>query len=115
MLEYDKIKERDVKNKCVSEYRRRARLILKSKLNGRNKNIAINIWAVAILRYGAGIIERRAEELKDMDRKTRKLLTIHKSLHPKSDVDRLYVCRREGGRGLISCEDAVRSEANNLG
>ena len=28
-------------------------------------------------------------------------------LHPKSDIDRLYLPRREGGRGLISAADAV--------
>ena len=40
-----------------------------------------------------------------LDRKTRKLFTIYGALHPKSDVDRLYIPRREGGRGLISIED----------
>ena len=31
---------------------------------------------------------------------------MHKALHPK-DVDRLYVSRKEGGRGLTSIEDTV--------
>ena len=26
---------------------------------------------------------------------------MHKALHPRDDVDRLYVSRREGGRGRI--------------
>ena len=34
-------------------------------------------------------------------------MTMHKALHPKSDVDRLYLPRKEGGRGLISVEDTV--------
>ena len=50
-----------------------------------------------------------------MDRKTRKLMTIHGALHPKSDVDRIYVPRGKGGRGLISCEGCIRSEENSLG
>ena len=37
-----------------------------------------------------------------VDRKTRKLFTIYGALHPKSDVDRLYIPRKEGGIGLIS-------------
>ena len=32
---------------------------------------------------------------------------MHNALHPKSDIDRLYLPRREGGRGLISAADAV--------
>ena len=55
------------------------------------------------------------DELKELDRKTRKLLTMHKGLHPKSDVNRLYVSRKEGGRGLVSCESTIRGEVNNLG
>ena len=36
-------------------------------------------------------------------------------LHPKSDIDRLYLKRKHGGRGLISIEMCVRLERNNLG
>ena len=32
---------------------------------------------------------------------------MYGALHPKSDVDRLYIPRNEGGRGLISIEDCV--------
>ena len=34
-------------------------------------------------------------------------MTMHKALHPKDDVDRLYVSRKDGGRGLSSIEDSV--------
>ena len=49
-----------------------------------------------------------------MDRKTRKLLTIHGTLHPRSNVNRLYLPRREGGRGLTSVEDAINTEGRNI-
>ena len=32
---------------------------------------------------------------------------MHKALHPRNDVDRLYVARKERGRGLASIEDSV--------
>ena len=32
---------------------------------------------------------------------------MYKALHPRDDVDRLYVSRKEGGRGLASIEDSV--------
>ena len=90
-------------------------MILKSKLNGRNKVTAINTWAVAIFRYGAGIIQWKASELKDLDRKSRKTMTVYGGLHPKSNVDGLYVKRKEGCRGLISVERCIREKENSLG
>ena len=41
ITELDKIKETEMKEKITKEYKRRQRLILKSKLNGRNKVTAI--------------------------------------------------------------------------
>ena len=39
-----------------------------------------------------------------MDRKIRKLLTLNRMHHPKADVNRMYVPRKEGGRGMINLE-----------
>ena len=115
IVELDKIKEEEMKGKIVKEYKRRLRLILKSKLNGKNKVIAINTWAVAIFRYSAGILEWKSSELKKIDRKSRKTMTMYGAFHPKSDVDRLYMKRKEGGRGLSNIELVVKGEENNLG
>ena len=115
ILELDEIKEHEMKIKVTAEYKRRLRLILKSKLNGKNKIEAINTWTVALLRYGTGIINWKVDELEKMDRKTKKTLTIYGALHSKSDINRLYLNRKHGGRGLISIELCVRLEENNLG
>ena len=115
LLEYDKVKEKEMKTEFAREYKRRIRLILISKLNGKNKIRAINSWAVAIMRYGVEVLEWRVNELKEFDRKTRKIFAMRKGLHPKSDVDKLYVSRKEGGKGLMSCQSTIRSEENNLG
>ena len=77
--------------------------------------MALNTWAVSILRYGAGIFKWNKNELQDMDRKTRKFMIMNKELHPRSDVARLYVSRENGGRGLIGCENSAKSEENSLG
>ena len=42
-----------------------------------------------------------------MDQRTKKQMTMHKELHPRDDVGRLYVPRKEGGRGIASIEDSV--------
>ena len=34
-------------------------------------------------------------------------MTMHNALHAKSDIDRLYLPRKQGCRGLISVIDAV--------
>ena len=39
-----------------------------------------------------------------MDRKMRKLLTLNRMHHPKADVNRMYVPRKEGGRGMTNLE-----------
>ena len=115
ITEFDRIKERTMKESFRKEYLRRTKAIMKSKLNGKNKIKAMNTWAVSSMRYGAGIIKWTVAELDEMDRKTRKIMTINKEFHPKSDVDRLYVTRSKGGRGLIGCKSCVITEENSLG
>ena len=44
-----------------------------------------------------------------MDQWTRKLMTMHEVLHPRDNVDRLYVSRKEWGRQLASIEDSVEA------
>ena len=111
----DKIKEHKMKIKVAAEYKRRLRLILKPSLNGKNKIQAINTLAVPLLIYGAGFINWKVDELKKMERMTRKTLTMYEALHPKIDIDRLYLKRKHGGRGLFSIEMCVRLRDNNLG
>ena len=67
------------------------------------------------MRYGAGIRKWNKNELQEMDRKTRKFMAMNKELHPTSDVARLYVSRKNGGKRLIGCENSVKSEENGLG
>ena len=49
-----------------------------------------------------------------MDRHTRKLLTMHGALYPKAHVDRLYIPRKEGGRGLLSIKSSVQQEEHTM-
>ena len=63
ILEIDNVKHEEMKEKLKKEYIRRVRSILKSKLNGGNIIQAINARAVSIIRYGAGIISWRVDEL----------------------------------------------------
>ena len=42
------------------------------------------------------------------------MFTIYRALHPNSDLDRLYIPRKEGGRGLISIEDCIELAIRDL-
>ena len=110
MLQFDSVKRKEMKDMITKEYYRRIRKILKASLNAGNTIQAINARAVSIIRYGAGIVQWRKNELEAIDRKTRKLLTMYRSLHPRADVDRLYWKRKNGGKGFISVEECVRIE-----
>jgi len=52
------------------------------------------------------IVNWHQEEQQKLDRKTRKLLTIHGQHHPKADVDPSYVPRKQGGSILMPLEAA---------
>ena len=60
-----------------------------------------------LVRYSGPFLKWTREELKQMDQRSRKLMTLHKALHPRDDVDQLYVSREKEGRGLTSIEDNV--------
>ena len=88
--------------------------ILKSKLNSGNTVKAINTWAVPVIRYSAGIVDWKKSELHNMDKKTKKVLNIYQALHPRSNVDRLYLSCSEGEQGLFSLEECVNAEQRSL-
>ena len=85
------------------------------KLNGRNKIMAVNTWAVSVMRYGVGILKWNTYNLKTLDIRNKKFMTMHGMLHLKKDVDRVHLNREMGGKGLISCEGCIRMAENNLG
>ena len=60
--------------------------------------------AVQVVIYSCNIINWKLFEIKKLDTKTRELLTTGQVHHPKADVDRLYLPRARGGRGLTQVE-----------
>ena len=109
MLQNDEVMEKDMKEAVTSEYKRRVRKILETKLNGGNIINAISARAILVLRYSAPFLKWRKIELQELDRRTRKLLTMHNAHHPKSNVERIYIPRNEGGRGLLNVEETINA------
>ena len=114
ILEADDEKYEEMKGPIKKEYIRRVRNILRSKVNGGNIISAVNSRAVSIIRYEVGILSWTKMELEELDWKTGKLIAMYWVQHPKADVDRLYLQRCEGGRGLMGLEDCVEVEVHSL-
>ena len=101
------IKQEYIKDKIKKEYIRRTWKQLETKLSLRNLVKGINTWAVLLERYLGPFLKWTREELKQMYQRTRKIMTIHKVLNPRANIDRLYASWKEGGRFLASIEDSV--------
>ena len=76
ILEVDTIKQMQIKDKIQKEFLRRTRKLLETKLSGKG----LNSWAVPLVRYSGPFLKWTKDELKQMDRRTRKLMTMHKAL-----------------------------------
>ena len=104
ILEAVTIKQEKIKEKITKEYFCRTKKLLETKLYSRNIIKGMNTWSVSLVRYSGLFLKYTREELKQMDERTRKLMTMHKALHPRDDVDKLYVSRKARGRGFASIE-----------
>ena len=99
MDEKNGINDRVMKEKVKREYFCRMRKMLKIQINSRNKIMAINSLADPVMTYSFVILPWLKSEIEKLDRKTRKILTMNGMHHPRADVDRLYIKRKDGGRG----------------
>ena len=88
VIQADGMKHHKMKEKVKTEYYRRVRKILETILNGGNIITGINTLAISWA-YSPGFLDWTGAELEQMDRRTRKLITMHRALNPKSDVARI--------------------------
>ena len=87
ILEAETIKQVQMKDMIRKEYLRRTLKLLETKLSSRNLIKGINTWAVSLVRYSGPFLNWTRDELKQMDQRTIKLITMYKALHPRDDVD----------------------------
>ena len=86
ILEADTIKQVQMKDKIQKEYLMWTRKLLETKLSGRNLIKGINTWAVPLVRKSRPFLKWTKDEFKQMDQRTRKLMTMHKALHPRETI-----------------------------
>jgi hypothetical protein len=104
------ILEKENKVEIKEEYHRRIKTVLRTKLNAKNIIMAINMWAIPVILYTAGVLKWSQSELNEIDSNTRKQLTVSKVIGKKQDIDRLYLPRRIGGKGLLKVKDAITTQ-----
>lgn len=71
-------------------------IVDKIELSGKNIIMPVNIWAVATLRHTTSEVDWKADEEKELDRKTRTMMPLHGALRPNSDVGQLYLPKQKG-------------------
>jgi len=99
-----------MKERLEKENTRTLRMILNSELNTKNKITTVGVLAIPVIRYSFDIINWSLEEVKKVDRKIRKILTVYKMHHPKADIDRPCVKMKGGGRGLLQIEATYKAK-----
>ena len=77
IFEADTLKQMQMKDIMQKEYLRRTRKLLETKLSSRNLFKGINIWPAPFVRYSGPFLKWTKDELKQVDQRTRKLMTIH--------------------------------------
>ena len=93
------------KQREIKEYKTRVKKTWRSELNGYNKAIAHNAFAIPVVTPTIGILKWTKKEINDLDIATRKIIMMTGEFHQASDIERLYVERKKGGRCLRSIED----------
>ena len=106
-MQADTVKYAEIKEKIIKEYLRRTRRLLETKLHCRNLIKGINTWTVPNVRYSGSLLKWTRDKLLQMHQRTRKLMTMHKALHPRDDIDRSYESRKEERRGCTRFQDSV--------
>ena len=94
---------------------RRTWTLLETKLYSRNLTKRINTWGILLGRYSGPFLKWTREELKQVDKSTRKLMNLHKALRHWDDVGRLYMSKeKKKDEVLPKLKTALTHQYNDL-
>ena len=88
----------------MKEMERRVALLAGTKLNARNSIVAINQHALSLINYYIGILNIEPNKYKEFDDIVRSILIKYHIHHQPACKERLYLPRKELGRGLTNTE-----------
>ena len=90
-----------IRRKLTKAYVKRLR---SSDLNVKHNANATVGWAVSMFRYFFNHVLWTKGDLVALDRKTRSVIRQYKGHHLLAALERLYLPRRQGGKGLVSLQ-----------
>ena len=117
-LGFDETKNGAYSNKTLQrvedEMMKRIDLLLGTKLNAKNLFTGLNEWAISLVDYMSGVFDIPRDWGVKMDRKLRKKLSHSRIYVEAAAIERLYLPRKELGRGLISIDNRIESSVLNF-
>lgn len=108
------IRHKEMKDAIKNKLLKRTKSILKSQLSAKNKVTAINTYAIPTVTYSFGIVKWSNTDLHDLNRAVRTLFVKYRARHPKSPLERFYLPREQGGRGITDLREAYQKQLDNL-
>ena len=102
------IKSKSVFERVKDEITDRMRMLTKTELNDKNLIQAINTKVVPVAAYPMNVCKFSKGELKELDQVVKRELREVNMLDRQSSDERLYLERKDGGRGLKSMRDVYK-------
>lgn len=103
-IEKEKNKEA-IKNKIIE----RVDKITNTNLTGKNMIHAINEYAITLIDYHTGLVDMKEKDHQEIDKEIKKVMYKKKLIRNAANIDRIYIRRKEQGRGLSSVVEKVEN------
>ena len=111
----DGIKMKEVYNRVKEEINIRMNVITRTKLNDKNLVKTVNTKVITVVAYPMNVFKFTQSELTELDQAIKRNLIKNNMLGQQASNERLYMKRKDGGRGLrplgeVSEETRLRVE-----
>lgn len=103
-----------IKKTTKNNFMERIKALLTTKLYSGNLISAINAWAIPVLTHTFGVLRWTPTDLERIDRQVRTTLTKYRCHHPNASMNRLYLPRKVGGRGLLNLKIMHEKKLNQM-
>ena len=104
----DGIKTKRVFERVKEEIKKRVQMLTNTKLNDVNLMCAINAKVIPVAAYLMNVCKFTNGELNELDQVIKRELRSKKMLGKQASDERLYLKRKDGGRGIKSLRDTYR-------
>ena len=111
----DGIKHKEVYNRVKEEISRRMNIITRTELNDKNLVKVINTKVIPVAACSMNVCKFTQSELTELDQVIKRDLRKNNMLGRQASGERLYMKRKDGGRGLKSLRDVYEETRLHVG